>query len=252
MGGRRSNSPGAGRDGEGLRARLGLLRRGCGRPALLGRRRDHPRQCGKPQTRLAILHPRSRDQGRGRLSRLVRGHADPRRRQALCLLALQRSERARSGHGARDLALRPQGRFQPSLSERTRLPQHRLLARPFAHEGAVRHASFHGDERPPVDRDRCREGCAVRRLRRSRNHPHDAVSEDDLSDRSAEHVGAGRHAWRRHRGLVRRRQRPRGRAARHRACVRRRHRASRAGRSIPFRAVRPRPMPQAGRAKARA
>ena len=120
-----------------------------------------PANVARPDRRLDLLDRRHDDQWRRDEARLVREHADPGRRPALCLLAVQRGQRARSGHGQAALALRSQARHAHPLSQRLCLPRRRLRAA--CGERRLRGAHLSQHRRPPPDRARRGDRQAVAR-----------------------------------------------------------------------------------------
>jgi hypothetical protein len=91
---------------------------------------DQHRQCRPAGHRLELSHRRSRPARRGSAAPLeIRSDADPGRRQAAHLHAVQRGDRARSRRRPRALALRSEDRDGLPAGQSVRLPRRRLLAR---------------------------------------------------------------------------------------------------------------------------
>ena len=108
---------------------------------------DQRRQCRPAGHRLELSHRRSRSARRGCAATLeIRSDADPGRRQAAHLHAVQRGDRARSRRRPRAVALRSEDRDGLPAGQSVHLPRRRLLARRRWRGGTLRDARPNGDQ----------------------------------------------------------------------------------------------------------
>ena len=185
-------------------AGLGALGRRRWRDAVFAARADHARQCRQSGPRLGISHRRSRSpRARADEAHQVSGDAVAGRGQPDLLLALQRSDRARSRHRRAEMALRSQdldrASDRPTATIAAASPIG-SIARPLRAPPAARASSW-----APTTSASSRSTRAP-----AFPAPISAAWRDQARDRRAagmagripDHVGAGGQPRRRHRRLL--------------------------------------------------
>lgn len=164
------------------RPAMAELWRRSGRTAFFGRRADHPAERGSSVAGMDLSHRRA-TAGRSQGFEL-RGHADPRGRQAARLYADRSGICGRPVDRTGDLDVRPETRGRPQTGQRFPVPRRRPVARCGGGTGGgLRRPRGAGHTRLAGDRTRSRHRPPVHRVWRARNHSAVARSAAPLARR---------------------------------------------------------------------